>query len=232
MKIIHFPNRKQNLATYMQYSVLNPITILARVLAITCPNFILFLLKLTKIDYIISINMLKTQQYIFMSRHLLCNELTCMNEKTNSGGEETTRLAKGFFTEIKPWTRVFFLIVTAITILANSLLLFAILKDPLKCFRNSTSYFVVRLAVTDLLNQCSFWKSHSTKFGGIDGLQYSLKILTYFPIEMLFLLILNQYSALQQNAVQASCILWGIKSMLLQEHDTRGQLKYGSEVAC
>ena len=46
---------------------------------------------------------------------------------------------------------IFIYVVSLITILANSLLLLIFCVDPLKIFRNSTTYFLIGLAIVDLL---------------------------------------------------------------------------------
>ena len=46
---------------------------------------------------------------------------------------------------------IFIYVVSLITILANSLLLLIFCIDPLKIFRNSTTYFLIGLAIVDLL---------------------------------------------------------------------------------
>ena len=46
---------------------------------------------------------------------------------------------------------IFIIIVSLMTIVANSLLLVTFLVDPLKIFRNPTSYFLIGLAIVDLL---------------------------------------------------------------------------------
>ena len=46
---------------------------------------------------------------------------------------------------------IFIIIVSPMTIVANSLLLVTFLVDPLKIFRNPTSYFLIGLAMVDLL---------------------------------------------------------------------------------
>ena len=46
---------------------------------------------------------------------------------------------------------IFIIIVSSMTIVANSLLLVTFLVDPLKIFRNPTSYFLIGLAIVDLL---------------------------------------------------------------------------------
>ena len=46
---------------------------------------------------------------------------------------------------------IFIIIVSPMTIVANSLLLVTFLVDPLKIFRNPTSYFLIGLAIVDLL---------------------------------------------------------------------------------
>ncbi|KAL9960814.1 hypothetical protein ACROYT_G034318 [Oculina patagonica] len=46
---------------------------------------------------------------------------------------------------------IFMFVVSFVTILANSLLLLVLCIDPLKIFRNTTTYFLIGLAIVDLL---------------------------------------------------------------------------------
>ncbi|XP_028417612.1 sphingosine 1-phosphate receptor 1-like [Dendronephthya gigantea] len=57
-----------------------------------------------------------------------------------------------FIGAITTWNFVvyFCIIFTAVT--ANVMLLFGIYRNPLKCFRNPTTYFITNLAIADLLN--------------------------------------------------------------------------------
>lgn len=59
-------------------------------------------------------------------------------------------------------TDIFVLAVGLLSILTNGVLLLILLKDPLKCFKASTTYFIISLSVSDLLtgtNAC-FWAVH------------------------------------------------------------------------
>ena len=97
------------------------------------------------------------------------------NEKMNSSEEEVIKFAPVFFVEIKNWSFVYYIVVSTITLLANVLLIFAMLKDPLKCFLNATSYFIFHLAISDLLISLVFMEESLlwlTKFGGINGQVY------------------------------------------------------------
>ena len=53
------------------------------------------------------------------------------------------------------------MIFAVIGLLSNSLLLLGLIKDPLKCFRNSSSYFVTNLCVSDILTSLAitFWRN-------------------------------------------------------------------------
>ena len=51
-----------------------------------------------------------------------------------------------------PWSQAVYISILLIGATANVLLLLAIRKDPLKCFRNPTMYFISNLAIADLLN--------------------------------------------------------------------------------
>ena len=53
-----------------------------------------------------------------------------------------------------------FYVVCSIGFLANLMLLIALFKDPLNCFRNSATYLVANLAVSDLLLKIIFFLKH------------------------------------------------------------------------
>lgn len=57
-----------------------------------------------------------------------------------------------FLGKIEPWNFIISVIICATAAIANLLLLFAIYKNPLKCFRNPTSFFIANLGIADLLN--------------------------------------------------------------------------------
>ena len=61
---------------------------------------------------------------------------------------------------------VWLIIVCFLGMASNVLLLFAFIKDPLKCFRNSGTYFVMNLSVSDCLS-CSIGPFYLTKKYGI-----------------------------------------------------------------
>ncbi len=107
----------------------------------------------------------------------------------NSSEDEVIKFLPVFFVEIKTWSFVYYMVVTTITILAYGLLIFAMLKDPLKCFLNATSYFIFHLAFSDLLNSLTLIEESLlwlTKFGGIDGLPRALKIVNILVLEVAF----------------------------------------------
>ena len=99
--------------------------------------------------------------------------LTCNNSWTNTSGQFSNRLnrsvssnlsacsetAAGSPPVIDPFedfykaafgSAIFIYVVSLTTILANSLLLVIFYVDPLKIFRNSTTYFLIGLAIVDL----------------------------------------------------------------------------------
>ena len=57
-----------------------------------------------------------------------------------------------FLGTIVTWNLTVYLSIIVIAAIANVLLLLAIYKNPLKCFRNPTTYFIANLAIADLLN--------------------------------------------------------------------------------
>ena len=57
-----------------------------------------------------------------------------------------------FLGKYVPWSQAVYISILLIGATANVLLLLAIRKDPVKCFRNPTMYFISNLAIADLLN--------------------------------------------------------------------------------
>ncbi len=57
-----------------------------------------------------------------------------------------------FLGTIETWNLTVYLSITVIATIANVLLLLAIYKNPLKCFRNRTTYFIANVAIADLLS--------------------------------------------------------------------------------
>ena len=57
-----------------------------------------------------------------------------------------------FLGTIVTWNLTVYLSIIVIAAIANVLLLLAIYKNPLKYFRNPTTYFIANLAISDLLN--------------------------------------------------------------------------------
>ena len=107
----------------------------------------------------------------------------------NSSKEESIEFVPIFFAKIQLWSFVYYITVTTVTVVANSLLMFAMLKDPLKCFRNATSIFIFHLAFSDLLNALMFMEEALlwlTKFGGVNGLPRPYQILNYVVFEVIF----------------------------------------------
>ena len=54
------------------------------------------------------------------------------------------------------WNLSIYLCILVTAVIANVLLLFAIYKNPLNCFRNPTTYFIANLAIVDLLQSLVF----------------------------------------------------------------------------
>ena len=107
----------------------------------------------------------------------------------NSSKEEPIKFVPIFFAKTQLWSFVYYIAVTTFAIFANSLLIFAMLKDPLKCFRNATSIFVFHLAFSDLLNSLEFMEESLlwlTKYGGMDGLPWPFRTLNYLVFEVFF----------------------------------------------
>ncbi len=107
----------------------------------------------------------------------------------NSSEEVAIEFMKVFLVEIKTWSFVYYVVVNTITIVANGLLIFAMLKDPLKCFLNATSYFIFHLGFSDFLNSLIFMEESLlwlTEFGGINGLPSGFRILNNLVFQVVF----------------------------------------------
>ena len=107
----------------------------------------------------------------------------------NSSKEEAIKFIPIFFAKTQLWSFVYYITVTTFAIFTNSLLIFAMLKDPLKCFPNATSIFVFHLAFSDLLISVMFMEESLmwlTNYGGIDGLPWPFRILNYLAFEVCF----------------------------------------------
>ena len=73
--------------------------------------------------------------------------------------------------------------------MANGLLLFAIYRDPLRCFHNPTTIFVLNLTVSDLLNNCINFSElflSLTNIGGVHGLPKLLGKIVHSTFDCLF----------------------------------------------
>ena len=60
------------------------------------------------------------------------------------------------FERIVLWNLTIYLLICVIAAISNALLLYAMYKNPLKCFRNPTSYFIANLAVVDFLTSIAY----------------------------------------------------------------------------
>ena len=67
-----------------------------------------------------------------------------MNNTTMNGSWSDTNIRQSafYFSELTTWNYVVFSSILLCGIVENGLLLFAMYKDPLKCFRNPTSILV------------------------------------------------------------------------------------------
>ena len=77
------------------------------------------------------------------------------------------------------WSLTVYALISITGIIANVFLLLAIFKDPLKCFSTPTTYFIVNLAVSDLLNLAvclTFVFLIQTKYGGLNELTWNITL--------------------------------------------------------
>ena len=80
-------------------------------------------------------------------------------------------------------------IICSVGFLANLMLLIAIIKDPLKCFRNSATYLVTNLAISDLLFNSAFLLKRFQNFNNmfivfLQVLSFYLSLGTIFSISL------------------------------------------------
>ena len=94
------------------------------------------------------------------------------------------------FAEPKLWSFICFILLSTTAVVANGLLMFAMIKDPLKCFGNTTSYFVFNLAISDFLNSLFFLEDSLlwlTKFRSVQGLPRTWMIINISLFETIVL---------------------------------------------
>ena len=78
-----------------------------------------------------------------------------------------------FFADITTWNFVVYLLISVTGTLANVLLILAFFKDPLKCYHDATSCFIINLSLSDLLNLLFSMEElilSRTQYGSIYGL--------------------------------------------------------------
>ena len=94
------------------------------------------------------------------------------------------------FVEPKLWSFVCFILLSTAAVVANLLLIFAMINDPLKCFGNATSYFVFNLAMSDFLNSLFIMEDSLlwlTKFRSVQGLPKTWMIINIGLFETMIL---------------------------------------------
>ena len=89
------------------------------------------------------------------------NSLPYVNDSSSSSNSRCQDSLQSIALQANPYTAffrvvsgssIFIVIVSFITVVANSCLLLAFFVDPLKMFRNPTTYFLIGLAIADLLS--------------------------------------------------------------------------------
>ena len=78
-----------------------------------------------------------------------------------------------FFGKVTIWSFTVYTLILITGMIANGFLLLAIFKDPLKCFSTPTTYFIVNLAISDLLNLAVSLENlflTQTQYGSVYGL--------------------------------------------------------------
>ena len=87
---------------------------------------------------------------VWFGRRYLKMDWNCNNDSVNFTNH--FECCETILGTIVTWNLTIYLSTIVIAATANVLLLFAIYKNPLKCFRNPTSYFIANLAIADLLS--------------------------------------------------------------------------------
>ena len=98
-----------------------------------------------------------------------------------------------FFGKVTIWSFTVYTLILITGMMANGFLLLAIFKDPLKCFSTPTTYFIVNLAISDLLNLAVSLENlflTQTQYGSVYGLPkiagYISKILWEIIVNVTF----------------------------------------------
>jgi hypothetical protein len=105
---------------------------------------------------------------------------------TNSTFELEPQRMSIFFGHITTWSFVVYLLISITGVVANVLLLLAIFKDPLKCFRDATTYLIVNLSLSDILNLVLAIEELfllQTKYGSIYDLPPRVAVINYAVFE-------------------------------------------------
>ena len=114
--------------------------------------------------------------------------------------------------EPKLWSFVCFILLLTTAVAANVLLMFAMIKDPLQCFGNATSYFVFNLAILDFLNSLFFLEDSLlwlTKFRSVQGLPRTWMIINIGLFEtMAFVNFTSQFSLALERCLGIVLPLW------------------------
>ncbi|XP_028411380.1 mas-related G-protein coupled receptor member A3-like [Dendronephthya gigantea] len=130
----------------------------------------------------------------------------------NSSEGKTIEFFGVYFVELNLWSFVLYISVTTIGVFSNGFLIVAILKDPLKCFRNATSYFIFHLAFVDALCAMVFMEESLlwfTKFKSIDGLPKWFGIINTGVFEMiLFINFSSVFSLSLERCLAIVSPLW------------------------
>ena len=114
----------------------------------------------------------------FMSRVINFKATATTIKELRSEMNDTTSICSSRLTYISIAYIIPRYVVTSVGILSNIILVIGLIRDPLKCFRNSSSYLIMNLAISDILTNLS-WYLFQYWHPCING--FSLHPLIYLP---------------------------------------------------
>ncbi|KAL9960820.1 hypothetical protein ACROYT_G034325 [Oculina patagonica] len=104
----------------------------------------------------ISLNSSNELNHSTSGNNSVCSKASAESARATNPYEDFYKAAFG--------SSIFIFVVSLTTILANGFLLFVFYRDPLKIFRNATTYFLISLAIVDLLTALSVEPINATCF--------------------------------------------------------------------
>ena len=108
-----------------------------------------------------------------------------------------------FFISITTWSFVVYSLISTLGILANVLLLLAIYKDPLKCFHDATSIFIINMSLSDLVNPLCNGRTFT-----LEDIIWKYLWITIFCFSSQFLTYPSLFVLAFERSLAVICPLW------------------------